>query len=861
MKQNYCPKTIEPYVQSIWKKKNTFKVTENSNKEKFYCLAMIPYPSGKLHMGHVRNYTISDVIARYQRMLGKNVLHPMGWDAFGLPAENAAIKNNTHPAQWTYENIKYMKQQLISLGLSYDWDREITTCKPEYYQWEQWFFIELYKKNLVYKKKSWVNWCEYDKTVLANEQVINELCWRCNNKVIKKKIFQWFIKITKYAEELLNDLDNLPEWPEKVKTMQHNWIGRNHGIKIKLKLANQHTILNDVFISKPSTLMGATFITLSPSHELSFKIARKKHKIQEFIENCSSNTNTYNDINNTNIGINTNEFALHPITKKKLPIWITNYVLSDYDTNSILCVPAHNQHDLNFAIKYNLKIKAVILNLDGTEPKIKNTAMTSMGKLFNSNQYNNLNYQEGSYRIIQDLENNHIGKKITYYRLRDWSISRQRYWGAPIPMAVLENKKNVPIPKQYLPIILPETIPFKNIKPLSNNILLKKIYIDEKIAICESDTFDTFLESSWYYARFTCNNFHKGMISQKLANYWLPVDQYIGGIEHAVMHLIYFRFVHKLLRDLGLVYSNEPVKKLLCQGMVLSDAFYYFDHNKQKQWISAKSITIKYDSNHKIQSHFYSNNKKIFHAGMIKMSKSKFNGIEPEDIIKKYGTDTIRLFIMFAAPVESALEWKESGVKGIHKFLKKLWVLSYNHIKLYNHKIKLRINLFTEQQQHIYSELHKTIKIVSQYITDTQSFNVAISKIMKFSNTLMSISLKNEQNQALMQESLLAVIQMLYPFIPHFSFAIWEFLSPKKENIDFISWPKYNFKAILSKLKYTIIIQINGKKRHKILALKNSSQEKILEIILNENKIKKYLNNKPIQKIIYIPNKILNLVI
>lgn len=856
MKTEYFPHKIEPQVQKFWKEHNTFKVTENTKQKKFYCLAMIPYPSGKLHIGHVRNYTISDVIARYQRMLGKNVLHPVGWDAFGLPAENAAIQNQTQPDKWTYENIKYMKKQLKKLGFSYDWNREITTCKPEYYKWEQWLFIKLYNKKLIYKKKSWVNWCEHDKTVLANEQVINKLCWRCNNKTTKKKISQWFIKITQYAEELLKDLNNLPDWPIQVKNMQTNWIGKKTGIKIKLALLNQKKTLF-AFTSRPDTLMGVTFIIISPFHKFSKQISRKNPKIKQFIKQFFD-INIYNDIYNENIGINTNEFAIHPITKKKIPIWIANYISINYEIKAMLCTPAHNQNDLNFAIKYNLEIKTVILDSNKTIPEIKDTAMTYKGILFNSKIYDNFNNVEGSSKIIQDLKKMKISKKITYYKLKDWGVSRQRSWGTPIPMATLQNKKIIPIPEKYLPILLSKNLTVQ--KKSKKNINNKTIYINKQKAICESDTLDTFLASSWYYARFTCTNFNTGIIDKNLANYWLPIDQYIGGIEHAVMHLIYFRFIHKVLRDLGLIKTNEPVKKLLCQGMVLSDAFYYLNEKKQKKWISAQSIKIEYDTNFNIKSSFYFDNKKIFHEGMIKMSKSKNNGIEPENIIKKYGADTIRLFIMFAAPVEADLEWKESGVKGIHKFLKKLWKISYNHIQNYNCKIKLKINELNITQLKIRSDLYKTINIVSKNINKTQSFHIAISKIMEFVNKLTSIPLNIEQNQAIMQESLLAIIKMLYPFVPHFSFIIWKYLSNKNKNIDFISWPKTNKQAILLNSHYTIIIQINGKIKHKISVKKNISKEKILNIVFKEKKIKKYVEIESIKNVIYIPNKIINLV-
>ncbi|XBC38055.1 MAG: leucine--tRNA ligase [Buchnera aphidicola (Floraphis choui)] len=861
MKKEYIPKEIEYNMQKTWEKNNEFLVTENEKKEKYYCLAMIPYPSGKLHMGHVRNYTISDVIARYQRMIGKNVLHPMGWDAFGLPAEIAAIQNNIDPFTWTNENIQYMKKQLQSLGFSYDWSREITTCQPEYYKWEQWFFIELYKKKLIYKKKSWVNWCKTDKTVLANEQVINGLCWRCNNKIIKKNIFQWFIKITKYAEELLYGLKTLSDWPEKVKKMQSNWIGRSSGVEIYLKLSNITKTLN-VFVSTPEILMGATYVAISPLHKLAQKISYTNKKIQSFIKNehfLNPSSNSFNKYE----GVDTHIFAFHPLIEKKIPIWIANYVLSDCITEATLGIPAHNQNDLNFALIYNLRIIPVILQENKKKPEIKNIAMTNIGILFNSGKYDNLHTKKARISIISELERKKIGEKKICYQLKDWGVSRQRYWGVPIPMATLQDNSTIPIPKKYLPLKLPKnkyTTTYTNPNSL-HSPKEKIININGKLAKCESDTLDTFVESSWYYARYTCTKFNQGMIEKNAANYWLPVDLYIGGIEHSTMHLIYFRFVHKLLRDFGLVKSNEPVKKLLCQGMVLSDAFYYLDHNNQKKWTNISFSNIKYHSNGSIKKSFMYHEKKIFHAGMIKMSKSKKNGIEPEDIINKYGADTVRLFIMFAAPVEASLEWKESGIKGAHRFLKKLWTFCYDHItKHKDPNIPINYNHLTNKQKEFYSFIYKTISKVEHDISVRQSFNTAISELMKLVNKLFDISLNEEDNKILIRQSLLIITKMLYPFTPHFSHTLLKYLL-KDKKIKHIEWPKVNKKFFLNNYTTLILIQINGKFRHKILITKQNSKKQILDIVLKEPKIYKYTKNHKIKKVIYIPNKLINLVI
>ncbi|XBC43200.1 MAG: leucine--tRNA ligase [Buchnera aphidicola (Meitanaphis flavogallis)] len=862
MKKEYIPKEIENNIQKLWEKKNIFSVTENKKQEKYYCLSMIPYPSGKLHMGHVRNYTISDVVARYQRMIGKNVLHPMGWDAFGLPAEIAAIQNNVSPAVWTNKNISYMKKQLQSLGLSYDWNREITTCAPEYYKWEQWFFIELYKKKLVYKKKSWVNWCTTDQTILANEQVINGLCWRCNTKIIKKNISQWFIKITNYAEELLHGLQELPEWPSKVKKMQSNWIGLSHGATINLKLSDTQEKCK-VYISQPEALMGATFIAISPFHKLVKKISNINRNVHHFIKKKSYLNLNYNNFEK-NEGVNTEKFAFHPITKKKIPIWIANYVVSEYNTKAILGVPAHNQNDLDFAKMHNLTIKPVILDENDKIPNIKTIAMTKPGKLFDSEKYNNLHTKEGYLSIISELKNKKIGEEKTHYKLKDWGVSRQRYWGVPIPMATLENGEIIPIPEKYLPIQLlsKKTNTAYTHDYFSNTFKKKKININGKIAICESDTLDTFVESSWYYARYTCTKFNQGMINKDAANYWLPIDLYIGGIEHSIMHLIYFRFFHKLLRDFGLVQSDEPVKKLLCQGMVLSDAFYYIDSKNTQNWINIASSNFQYDLNGNIKKTFTYNEKKVFHAGMIKMSKSKKNGVEPEKMIDKYGADTVRLFIMFAAPVEASLEWKESGVKGMYRFLKKLWIFCYNHIQNYKHSnVLLNYESFTYDQQELYVLLHRTIQKVEDDISKKQSFNTAIAAIMKLVNTLFKFSSNQKDSQELIQYSLLSIIKILYPFTPHFSHTLLQYLLINDKHLKNISWPKIEKSIILNKSTTVIVIQINGKMRHKITITQKYSKKEILDKVLKEPKIFKYTKKYKISNIIYIPNKLINLII
>lgn len=842
MREKYCPKEIEQHVQNYWDKNQTFKVTEDKKKKKYYCLVMLPYPSGKLHMGHVRNYTIGDVIARYQRMLGKNVLHPIGWDAFGLPAENAALENNTDPYVWTKKNIDCMRMQLKSLGFSYDWTRELTTCHPQYYRWEQWFFIELYKKGLAYKKLSTVNWCSKDKTVLANEQVINNRCWRCDSIIEKKKILQWFLKITAYADQLLNDLNQLKYWPKKIINMQRNWIGRMQGIEIIFRIKDKRKKNIHVFTKSPEIIMGVTYLVISTDHDLIDTLLNNK-KILNFI----SQYKNYNLEKPTlHSGIDSGLFAEHPITNELLPIWISNFILKEYKTHAMMAVPAHSQSDLNFANKYQLKIKPILLKKNSEKPTIQDIAMTYKGTLFNSGIFSGLSYKDSIKVITNFLEKNRIGIKKTHYYLQDWGVSRQRYWGTPIPMLTLSNGDIIPEKEEHLPIVL------------QKNQISKKIYIKNKEAIREKDTLDTFIESSWYYARYTCPFYEKGMLKNSSVNYWLPVDQYVGGIEHAILHLMYFRFFHKLLRDFGLVNSDEPVKRLLCQGMVLSDTF-YTEENGKKKWLSYKNVHVKRDQNGNIIKEFDSQGKKVIYAGLKKMSKSKKNGIDPQTIIDYYGSDTLRLFIMFAAPANLPLVWNIDNIKGIHRFLKKIWKLVFHHVQEENFsKIVINYDKLNYIQKEIRYFLHKTILKVSDDMDRRQTFNTAISSIMKMTNKLILFPQKNIQDRMLMQEALIAIIQMLYPFTPHISFICWKALKCVGE-IDYATWPKVDYSAII-KDKLLLMIQVNGKLRGKIYVTKKDTKEEIQKVIIKNNYIEKYLKNKKVLKIFYRSGKIINFV-
>ncbi|VFP86870.1 Leucine--tRNA ligase [Candidatus Erwinia haradaeae] len=859
MKEQYYPHEIEDYVQKHWDQQKTFQATTNENKEKYYCLSMIPYPSGSLHMGHVRNYTIGDVLSRYHRMLGKNVLQPIGWDAFGLPAESAALENNTPPSSWTYANISHMRNQLKSLGLSYDWNREITTCQADYYRWEQWFFIQLYKKGLVYKKTASVNWCPHHMTVLANEQVIDGCCWRCHSIVQKKDLPQWFMKITHYAEELLNSLDTLDEWPENVKTMQRNWIGRSEGLEIDFRVLDTTEIIK-IYTTRPDTIMGVTYIAVAANHPITYVAAMHDPSIANFINKYLNTKVSEPDlITMEKIGILTKLVAKHPLTGESLPVWISNYVIMDYGTGAIMGVPGHSQNDWEFAQKYYIPIKSVVLPTEHSVLNLTQCAMTKKGTLFNSGQFNGLSYEKAFIMILREITQKGIGRKKIHYRLKDWCVSRQRYWGVPIPMITLEDGKIVPVPDSQLPIVLPET-------NLSNDIThaikmdaeWARTIVNGQQALRETDTFDTFMESSWYYARYTSANYKHGMLDPSSADYWLPVDCYIGGIEHATMHLLYFRFFHKLLRDAGLVNSNEPVKRLLCQGMVLSDAFYFTNHQGDRRWISSSDITIKRDNNGKILNAVDIGGNQLVYAGMTKMSKSKKNGVDVTTMVNCYGADTLRLFIMFAAPLDMSLEWKITGVEGMHRFLKRVWKLVWQHAML-GIPENPKHSLYHDKQKALRRNLHTTIRKVSTDIGQRQTFNTAIAAIMTLTNKLRMAPQRTAVDRILMQEALMAIVRMLHPFAPHITFVLWKALG-EKEDIDYAPWPQEDKIATIEESQL-VIIQVNGKMRSKIILDKNLKQKELQELAQQDPAILKYLHGTRIKKIIYVPGKILNFVL
>ena len=859
MQQHYRPDLIEPAVQQYWAENKVFKAIKDTSKEKYYCLSMFPYPSGRLHMGHVRNYTIGDVVSRYQRMNGKNVLQPIGWDAFGLPAEGAAIKNKTAPAKWTYENIEYMKNQLKMLGFGYDWDREIATCRPEYYKWEQWFFTELYKKGLVYKKNSTVNWCPNDVTVLANEQVHDGCCWRCDTPVEQKEIPQWFIKITDYAEQLLGGLDQLPQWPDMVKTMQRNWIGRSEGVEITFDVADT-TEKVAVYTTRPDTFYGVSYLGIAAAHPLAELAAEKNPELAEFIREAKNAKVAEADLATMEKkGMATGLFAIHPLTGEKLPIWVANFVLMHYGTGAVMAVPAHDQRDFEFAQKYNLPIKQVIAPLADEEIDLTKQAFVEHGKLVNSAEFDGLDFDGAFNGIADKLEKLGVGKRQVNYRLRDWGVSRQRYWGAPIPMLTLPNGETIPAPIEDLPIILPEDVVMDGVKsPIKADPNWAKTTFNGEPALKETDTFDTFMESSWYYARYTSPSYAEGMLDKDEANYWLPVDQYIGGIEHATMHLLYFRFFHKLLRDAGFVTSDEPAQKLLCQGMVLADAFYYTSPTNERIWVSPTQVTLERDEKGRIIKATDPEGRELVHTGMTKMSKSKNNGIDPQEMVEKYGADTVRLFMMFASPAEMTLEWQESGVEGAKRFLGRVWNLVYEYSQN-PAKTALDVTALSADQKALRRDVHKTIAKVSDDIGRRQTFNTAIAAVMELMNKLTRAPLESEQDRAVMAEALSAVVRMLYPITPHICFELWKALG-NESNIDHAEWVKADEAAMVEDEKL-IVVQVNGKVRGKVTVAADADEETVKTVAFADENVKKFTDNTQIVKVIYVPGKLLNVVV
>ncbi len=859
MAVDYQPQKLEQDIQKQWDSEQTYKAIEDPSKEKFYCLSMFPYPSGKLHMGHVRNYTIGDVISRFQRMQGKNVMQPIGWDAFGLPAENAAIQNNTAPAKWTYSNIDYMKQQLKSLGFGYDWDRETATCEKDYYRWEQWFFTRLYEKGLVYKKNSTVNWDPIDQTVLANEQVIDGRGWRSGALVEQKEIPQWFIKITDYAEELLNDLDQLEDWPDQVRTQQRNWIGRSEGVDLTFQVADQNTSF-DVYTTRPDTLMGVTYVGLAAQHALATEAAKTNPELAAFINECKNTKVAEAELATMEKkGCATGLFAVHPITGEQVPIWVANFVLINYGSGAVMAVPGHDQRDWEFATKYNLPIKQVIQPANKEETcDLTQEAYSEKGVLINSGDFDGLTSLDAFSKIAETLEIAGKGKKTVNYRLRDWGVSRQRYWGTPIPMLNLENGESVPVPVDQLPVELPEDVQMNGVtSPIKSDPEWRKTTYLGQPAERETDTFDTFMESSWYYARYCSAGNTDTMLDPAQANYWLPVDQYVGGIEHAILHLLYSRFFHKLLRDEGMVDSDEPFKRLLCQGMVLADSYYREDEKGAKTWFNPIDVQVERDEKGRITSSILeSDGQPVVHGGMTKMSKSKNNGIDPQEVIDLHGADTIRLFTMFAAPPEQTLEWVDSAVEGSNRFIRRVWRAVQEHLQAGEITQPDLTSLSTDEKT-LRRDLHKTIVKVTDDMSRRQTFNTAIAAIMELTNKVQKAKQNTPQQRGLVREALEAIVHMLNPITPHASHALWQQLRPG-EDIE-SSWPMVDESALVEDEKL-IVCQVNGKLRAKITVAADADQDSVQAKAMAEENIQHFVEGKTVRKVIYVPGKLLNIV-
>ncbi|NOY63506.1 MAG: leucine--tRNA ligase [Gammaproteobacteria bacterium] len=816
MNEHYHPQQIESDAQQYWQDNHCFEVSEDPAKEKFYCLSMFPYPSGRLHMGHVRNYTIGDVISRYQRMLGKNVLQPMGWDAFGLPAENAAMKNNVPPAAWTRDNVAYMRDQLKRLGFGYDWRRELATCDPDYYRWEQWLFTRLFEKGLVYKKTAPVNWCPNDMTVLANEQVIDGCCWRCDTVVERKEIPQWFMKITDYADELLAELDKLDGWPDQVRTMQRNWIGRSEGVEMTFALAGSGEPLN-IYTTRPDTVMGVTYMAMAPEHPLALEAAKNNPTLQTFIDECRAMEVAEAAMETMEKrGVDSGLKALHPITGDEVPLWVANFVLMGYGSGAVMSVPAHDQRDYEFAKKYGLPIKAVIHAVDSDSCDVSEAAFTDKGVLQNSGQFDGLSSKQAFAAIADFLGEKGQGSKKTNYRLRDWGVSRQRYWGAPIPIINCPKCDAVAVPDEDLPVRLPEEVTFEGV---GSPIKKMPEFYNTTCPKCggaaerETDTFDTFMESSWYYARFACAGNDQAMLDER-ANYWLPVDQYIGGIEHAILHLLYARFFQKLMRDVGLTQVDEPFANLLTQGMVLKDG--------------------------------------------SKMSKSKGNTVDPQGLIEQYGADTVRLFTMFAAPPDQSLEWFDTGVEGAFRFLKRLWAKASEHLSKGDVRV-LQADALSDAQRDLRRRTHETIAKVSVDVGQRHTFNTAIAAVMELINALYKFKDESEQGRAVVHEALEAATLMLSPIAPHVCHKLWQELGHAELLLD-QPWPVADESA-LAKESIDVVVQVNGKLRGRITVGADANKATVEAAALADGNVQRFIDGKQVRKVIVVPGRLVNVVV
>jgi len=859
MKETYTPATIEADAQRHWTEQGSFEVSEDPNREKYYCLSMFPYPSGKLHMGHVRNYTIGDVISRYQRMLGKNVLQPMGWDAFGLPAEGAAIKHGMAPAKWTYSNIEYMKNQLQQLGFGYDWRRELATCKPDYYKWEQWLFTELYKKGLVYRKNSVVNWDPVDQTVLANEQVIDGRGWRSGARVERREIPQWFIKITDYADELLDELDRMEHWPEQVRTMQRNWIGRSEGVQMDFAIEGSDETLT-IYTTRPDTLMGVTYMAVAAEHPLALRAAKDNPELAAFIEECRQGGTSEADIElmekrGHRLGIN----ALHPISGEAVPVFAANFVLMGYGTGAVMAVPGHDQRDWEFAHRYGIPLKQVITAADGSATSIEQAAYTEKGTLINSGQFDGLGSAEAFEAIADHLQQAGKGQKQVNYRLRDWGVSRQRYWGAPIPMVHCPECGIVPVPKEQLPVVLPEDIEFD----ATGGSPIKKMpeWYRTTCPECggeaerETDTFDTFMESSWYFARYACPDADQEMLDQR-ARYWLPVDHYVGGIEHAILHLLYARFYNKLMRDVGLIDNDEPFSKLLTQGMVVAETYYRESADGARSWYNpAEVVTRRDDKGGILSATLESDGQPVQIGGVEKMSKSKNNGVDPQSLVDRFGADTVRLYTMFTSPPDQSLEWSDEGVEGANRFIRRIWALACNNEQRIREAGEPPEEL-DDTRKAARREVHAALQQAC-FDYDRQQFNTVVSASMKITNALYKLG-QEAADAALLREGMSIVLRLLAPIAPHVTHELWRSLGFGEDILD-STWPVADPSALVQEsIQY--VVQVNGKVRARIEVPADADRATIERLAQDDPNAQKFIGEATVRKIIVVPGKLVNIV-
>ncbi|RNC70101.1 MAG: leucine--tRNA ligase [Desulfuromonadales bacterium] len=823
MEEKYIPATVEGKWQKIWEENKSFKVTEDPAKHKYYLLEMFPYPSGRIHMGHVRNYSIGDVVGRFKRMRGFNVLHPMGWDAFGMPAENAAIQNKSHPAKWTYENIAYMRSQLKKMGLSYDWDRELATCDVDYYKWEQKMFLEMYEKGLAYKKTSFVNWCPKCETVLANEQVEDGACWRCDSDVNQKELEQWFFRITHYAEELLEHTNRLPGWPERVLVMQRNWIGKSFGCEIDFPVEGLMKRVT-VFTTRQDTLYGATFMSLAPEHPMALELTTpdRRAEVEAFIDTVKKTDKTRRTAEDfEKEGVFTGSYCINPVTNRRMPIYLANFVLLDYGTGAVMAVPTHDQRDFEFARKYDLPLQVVIQPVGETlDPAAMTCAYTEVGIMANSGPFDGMRSDEAKEKIAEYLDKEGVGKKTVNFRLRDWGISRQRYWGNPIPVIYCDACGVVPVPEKDLPVVLPMDVAFtgEGGSPLAKLDSFFNVSCPQcgQMARRETDTMDTFVQSSWYFLRYCCPDFTSGPIDRARAEYWMSVDQYIGGIEHAVLHLLYARFFTKALRDLGYVNVEEPFTNLLTQGMVIKDG--------------------------------------------AKMSKSKGNVVDPDALINRYGADTARLFSLFAAPPEKDLDWSDQGVEGSYRFLNRVWRLVCDALPFVGTAGVVDSASLSDAARGLRRVVHKTIKKVTDDIDERFHFNTAIAAVMELVNAIYAFEPKNApENAAVLKEAVESVVLMLSPFVPHVTEELWEALG-HQGGVEDASWPTYDPEAAVDE-ELLVVVQVNGKLRGKVTVAADATEAQVKELAFADDRVKSWLEGKQVRKAIYVPGKLLNIVV